>query len=389
MGDCNMDHTLMQSENIKQVSCYSWAGLNLRFICLPETLRKPVDKMFILNQIPETDTGIDIRMTLEKGEAFFNAMPQTVKAIYSNLAPKEEPYIEYNKEGGFSVLLKGEELSAFAVSQPPFSELLVVSQQPETGKGPLLFNTVLIPSLRELLIIGGKALLHAGCVVTPAGDAVLIIADSGGGKTSTTITLTRQGFKFISDDLITLRLSDRGIVVEGIAKPVNLTQKTIRFFPELEFLSARKERSGDYKIPVDPIQIFQKNGMAAQGIVKTVLIPRITKKGPAVTEMELQESLPILMKGHTFAHEAKKNDKSMEILWKLIENSSVLRLHTGHDPVGLGEWLADQAAKGRLGFPYKIVPPKNVQKKHRPASPKESTSIPPKKMAQWFHDMLA
>ncbi len=379
----------MESKNISDIFCYSWAGLNLRFISPPEILTGPVNKMFILNRIPETDRGIDIKMTLEKGNAFISAMPEWVQHIYLKMDPGEDPYIEYNKEYGFVVILKGAELSAFAVSLAPYTDLLVVTEVPEeTGKSPLLFNTVLIPALRELLLIQGKALLHAGCVVSPAGDAILIIADSGGGKTSTTISLTREGFHFISDDLVTLSVSERGIIVEGIAKQVNLTQKTIEFFPELDFIKLKKERSGDYKTPVDPIQIFQKDGMAGQGIVKALLIPRITKKGPSLNRLELHESLPVLMKGHTFAHEAKKNDKSMEILWGLIEKCSIYRLNTGNDPVKLGEWLASQAAKGRFAFSFTATKKKHNQKPGHPSSNSASAKMDSMDTVQWFHHML-
>ncbi|WP_321492924.1 nucleotidyltransferase family protein [uncultured Desulfobacter sp.] len=378
----------MKPENKKDISCYSWAGLTLRFLSLPDILRHSVDKMFVLNHIPETDSGIDIRMTLEKDGAFISAMPDWVHRIYTKMEPGEDPYIQYTQENAFVVLLKGVNAGAFSVSFAPYKEISVVSQFSETEKSPLLFNTVLIPALRELLLNQGKALLHAGCVASPAGDAVLIIADSGGGKTSTTISLTRQGFKFISDDLITLSASDQGIIVKGISKPVNLTLKTIGFFPELEYLRLKKERSGDYKIPVDPVQIFKKDGMADQGIVKAVLIPRIARKGPELNKIELHESLPVLMKSHTFAHEAKKNEKSMKILWGLIENSTVYRLKTGNDPDGLGEWLAIQASKGRLGFSYALTKKNKPPKKKGSPGRKLPAPTKFKDSAKWFKGIL-
>ena len=47
---------------------------------------------------------------------------------------------------------------------------------------------------------GDFLLVHAGAVVTPAGDGVLILGRSGSGKTTLTAGLVRAGFGYLSDE---------------------------------------------------------------------------------------------------------------------------------------------------------------------------------------------
>lgn len=74
-------------------------------------------------------------------------------------------------------------------------------------------------------------LIHAGSVATPAGEGVLLPSRSGGGKTTLTTALVREGFQYLSDE---------GGAVDPISKmlypyPRALTLKTghADVFPEL------------------------------------------------------------------------------------------------------------------------------------------------------------
>ncbi|MFH2057839.1 MAG: nucleotidyltransferase family protein [Pseudomonadota bacterium] len=372
-----------------KLQCYEWAGLTLRIIDPPDILDHPVQKMFELNQIPPCSHGIDIRLTIETDDDFFHTMPAWVYDFFQNKKPSDDPYIEYEKDQSFVTMTKGFDSGAYAICHPPYEKLSIVTQVFKSDKRPLLFNTVLFPALREILLDQGKALIHSGCVVTPAGDAFLIIADSGGGKTSTSISLTRQGFKFISDDLITLSVSDNQIVAQGIVKPVNLTQKTIGFFPELAFLQKEKQRSGDYKIPVDSVKIFKTDGIISSAPVSTIIIPHISKKGPALKPLKIEDVLPILIKGHTFAKESVKNKQSMKLLWTTLEQCKSYQLSTGNDPIQLGAWLADKASHGFFGRPFILE--KDTQISHSTPKPKRkrlSSSIDNVMFKSWLGQVL-
>jgi hypothetical protein len=74
-------------------------------------------------------------------------------------------------------------------------------------------------------------LIHAGSVVTPRGDAVLLPGNPGSGKTTLVTGLIRAGFGFLSDEI--------GIVDhrEGVVRPypraLNLKEGALAIFPDL------------------------------------------------------------------------------------------------------------------------------------------------------------
>src|SRR4029079_14645025 len=50
--------------------------------------------------------------------------------------------------------------------------------------------------------------VHAGSVVDPNGVSVVIVGTAGAGKSTTTVALVRQGFRYLSDDVLFVRLVD-------------------------------------------------------------------------------------------------------------------------------------------------------------------------------------
>jgi len=61
-----------------------------------------------------------------------------------------------------------------------------------------------------------RALLHAAAVVAPDGRAWLLVGDAFAGKTTTTVTLVRAGWGYLSDDHVVLSPSADGqVIVEG------------------------------------------------------------------------------------------------------------------------------------------------------------------------------
>lgn len=69
-----------------------------------------------------------------------------------------------------------------------------------------------------------RAMIHAAAVVDPTSEtAWLLIGDSGAGKSSTTATFVRGGWKYLSDDGITVsRDEERRLLADGWAQPFHL-----------------------------------------------------------------------------------------------------------------------------------------------------------------------
>jgi hypothetical protein len=62
-------------------------------------------------------------------------------------------------------------------------------------------------------------LLHAGSVLDRSGRAVWVVGSSGAGKTTTTLALGRAGWRFQTDDVVSVRPDDRTL---GTTKPVGV-----------------------------------------------------------------------------------------------------------------------------------------------------------------------
>jgi|GEM_PF-4110044 len=96
--------------------------------------------------------------------------------------------------------------------------------------------------LRLLLSRYDMLVMHAGCV-SKDGDGILILGKSGSGKTTTTLGFTHQGFQFLGDEHIILRMSGRGVKACAFPKKIGLQEESMSIFPNLEFLKNRKFHS--------------------------------------------------------------------------------------------------------------------------------------------------
>ena len=338
----------MSISSVKYV-CYTWAGLTIRVVDAPQIIEKAMEKMFALCRTPADDRGVDVRMVLQENDTFFDAMPSSVQKPYEAMRENGNPVIRVDPDGGFTVLAKESAAGSYAVCRPPFKEFDLCSQTLTNERSPLLFNSVLIPVIRELLLRRGKALLHAGCVVTREGDGLIIVADSGGGKTTTSIALAREGFRLVSDDLVALSKSQEGIRVEGIRKPMNVNRRTISLFPELSYLASDLRKSTHAKIPVDPIEVFGLEKIATTAWVSAIFFTQVDRHGPRLVPMNVGEALKPLLKSHTFAASGPVAQESLDILWPLLESARSFRLITGYAPKRLGQLMAKEASRGRFG----------------------------------------
>ncbi len=93
-------------------------------------------------------------------------------------------------------------------------------------------------ALSELLRREGLYTIHAAALERN-GHGVLIPGSSGRGKTTCCISLLRGGYRYLSDDHPLIRENESGIELLCFPEKIDVTDRTIEFFPEL------KEATGD------------------------------------------------------------------------------------------------------------------------------------------------
>ncbi|MHC4456577.1 MAG: nucleotidyltransferase domain-containing protein [Planctomycetota bacterium] len=345
---------------------YDLAGLKICLMNSPKVLEAAIDKAFSLSHTVSTESHIYLQANIQEDDSFVEAMPLLVRQRYERLEGGADPIIFLGPDDELALLAKGECSSTYAYSLPPFNHVELVCQR-LTGKAtPLLFQSVLIPLVSEMLLRQGKLLMHAGCVATPEGDGILLLADGGGGKTTTTYAMVREGFHFLSDDLVVASVGQDSSVFEPIYEKINITKKTIEFFPELRFLKKPLQEAKEKKIHVDPKRIIDPHRLKHTAQAAAILFISLDQRGPELWNLEASSLLNPLLKSNTFANRDSISKQSVEKLFSLLDQTVSYQLKTGSNPETLGKWLARKAARGDLGKPSQALAKKNftqIQKK--------------------------
>ena len=112
--------------------------------------------------------------------------------------------------------------------------------QPRVAQRNFFWTFALLKLLRPL----GFYSLHAAGVVPAHGQGVLIIGPSGSGKSTLTLGLLRQGWGYVSDDTVLLRLQPEGVVAMVCRKYCYVDAGTAARYAELPFGEAAFETHG-------------------------------------------------------------------------------------------------------------------------------------------------
>jgi hypothetical protein len=201
----------------------------------------------------------------------------------------------------------------------------------------LMFTIVLV----EMLKRRGCYSMHAAGF-TKNGRAILIPGTSGAGKSTLAITLLRGGFGYLSDDMVFLRRRSDGLAVLGFPEDVDVSDQTIGFFPELEFLGRSPKAVGWPKRQVRADQVYSSE-LIDESRPGAIVIPRISSDGrSAVRPIDADEAL-LEMVSNVLLTQGRSCQSHLDILTELVRNTPCYRLATGRDfdriPVLLGDLL--------------------------------------------------
>lgn len=99
-------------------------------------------------------------------------------------------------------------------------------------------DSLLDDFIRERL--AGVPMLHAGGVVSPAGNALAICGTSGAGKTSLVLACVLRKWRWLSDELMGFR-SDDPLLAEGFRRNFNIKERSFSNFPQTSNLDGSRE----------------------------------------------------------------------------------------------------------------------------------------------------
>lgn len=168
--------------------------------------------------------------------------------------------------------------------------------------------------------------MHAG-VVSVEGRAVVLCGEANRGKTTLTLALVREGFKFLSDEVAFI--DRRRGVVQPFPRALGLREKTLSMFSELDSqikLQPTKSLSGDDKWLVDIDDMFPGCRGASCKVDSIIFMERFSKS----TELTPMTSAEAVLQSIRFSHTAEDNPfQSMLAAADVVQAAKCYRLQSG------------------------------------------------------------
>jgi len=193
-----------------------------------------------------------------------------------------------------------------------------------TVYGLLIFSLLILLHYRNLFSMHAAALVRKG-------RGVLFVAASGCGKSTMAYSLVRQGWQYLSDDLILLRAGDAHVEAFSFRKVFALNREAQELFPELTSI-AETQPGDDEKVylSMDLLYPSQEHNRC---VPKVLIFPEIVDasrsqfvsigKAEAMRYLLEQSGLlmlePNLVPGH------------MALLGRLLAQTQHYRLMAGRD----------------------------------------------------------
>ena len=271
---------------------------------------------------------------------FDELVPDWVLQKMSGLDIGREPTMIPGPSDEIATVGISDGLPFFAWTDKKATEIQLTCGLKEEGRTIGIIQPVLVPVLRESLLASGFLLLHGAAFVCPNGMGLLLIAISGGGKTTTALSLLRNGAKIVADDLVMIRTSEHQVAVSGIPKLLNIRRETFAFFEELELLpESAFARIGPLRKMISPHTIYGEGCMARESRVSVIYFLNLTEHGPSLRSLSASEASQRLILAHAFCYNQRIAAFSVDELLSVLSRVSTYELNTGSDPKRLGEWL--------------------------------------------------
>lgn len=196
--------------------------------------------------------------------------------------------------------------------------------------------------LREILTHHGALLVHAAGIRFHHNVGILMCADGGGGKSTTSLAAVKAGGQLLADDLVTISRTDTGeIVLTGFPEVMNLTDHTLEIFPELRAEQPHVDLCAiTEKRKINPVAAYPSLFTYSAVRFKFCCYLEKSASGPTLAPIAPQDFLGRLIRSHTFAIHQSLSPKTTDLLFQISASIPAYTLQTGPDPLALGEWLS-------------------------------------------------
>lgn len=171
--------------------------------------------------------------------------------------------------------------------------------------------------------------LHAAGLYAE-GKGLLLAGNSGAGKSTLTLSLLKAGFDFLGDDMVFLSRKEDGLRVLAFPDETNVTDETVSFFPEINYLLDRPRTPGQPKRRISAEQIY-----GAQVVWEcepaAVVFPKVCDREKSVLKPVAADEAFLELAPNVLLTEADSTQLHLDILARLVGKADFYRLEAGRD----------------------------------------------------------
>lgn len=216
-----------------------------------------------------------------------------------------------------------------ALYEPDLNRVSFSSVECEPRNLFMASHVMLTILLVEIFKRRGWYSLHAAGF-SENGRAILIPGTSGSGKSTLSVALLRAKFDYLSDDMVFLDRRPEGLIARGIVEDVDVSEQTIRFFPELDFLLQSPKTAGFSKRQLCAEQVYRTR-VIAEARPRAIVFPRISggqtsSIGPIGSDEAFLEIVP-----NVLLTESRACQAHLAVLADLVRQTACYRLDAGQD----------------------------------------------------------
>ena len=194
----------------------------------------------------------------------------------------------------------------------------------------ILSNFIFLTGLSEILRSRGLYPVH-GAGLANGEQGILIPGFTGSGKTTLSIALLRKGFRFLSDDRSLLRENEAGFELLAFPEGLDVTGKTISFFPEI------REKLGGFSETSLHKRTFRVESVYPDTLTrrcspKTLIFPKIAERTFSRLEpISRMEAIERFLPHSLLVFDQGIAEKQFYFLCQLVQKMDCYRLHFGKD----------------------------------------------------------
>ncbi|MFH2057845.1 MAG: hypothetical protein ABIJ59_02980 [Pseudomonadota bacterium] len=336
---------------------YSVGGLSFYLEGKKSSVKYSIEVMFELSWNPDIQGDIPFfvyDLKSHETDQLETILPKWLIPDIHSQVPSKDVYLYYGDGHGFPddvASVAVDDFSIFCCYYCALArELNYILLRKEPQEVPLSVSSVIVPVLSELFAQQSKQLFHAASIYCPQQRVgMMIVADSGGGKTTTALSVLRKGAKMICDDLTVVSDQANGrFELSGLPELMNLTDETIDHFPELKkHRQAQIRNPYSDKYPISAQAVYGKDSMIKICGLDIIYFVSVTGKTPSVSPLGPSEAFGKLLKAKTFAKKQFPSKEKTAQLFSLLSSVQIYRLQTGDNPDVTGQWIIDNC-KGHL-----------------------------------------